>query len=141
MAFQFTVTVGSRNGARVIGGFSDVTGLGAESAVETIQVGGLNNADVTLPGPARYPSRLVLKRGLGDGAMLWRWYQSVLQGAIRREDVTVELWSADRRRTSIWTFSDACPVKWTGPELHAGTSAVGFEAVELVHRGLLDGSG
>jgi phage tail-like protein len=137
MSFQFAVTVGTKNGTRVIGGFSDVTGLGAETEVETLRVGGMNTAEVTLPGPTKFPSRLVLRRGMGDTTMLWKWYQEVLRGAIKRENVTIELRSADRRQKVTWTFSDACPVKWTGPELHAGTSAVAFEAVELVHRGFL----
>jgi phage tail-like protein len=137
MAFQFTVSVGSENGTQVIGGFSDVSGLGAETEVETIRVGGLNNTEVMLPGPTKFPARLTLKRGLGDPAMLWNWYLSILGGAITREDVTIELRSADGQRRMAWTFSEACPVKWTGPELHAGTSAVAFESIDLVHKGLL----
>ena len=137
MAFQFGVTIGTKNGTRIIGGFSDVTGLSAETEVETIRVGGLNSADVILPGPTKFPTRLTLKRGLGDAAMLWHWYLATLDGAIRREDVTIELRSADQKQKVTWTFSDACPVKWTGPELHAGTSAVAFESIDLVHRGFL----
>jgi phage tail-like protein len=137
MSFQFAVTIGTENGTQVIGGFTDVTGLGAETEVETVRVGGLNNAEVNLPGPTKFPSRIVLKRGLGDTAMLWDWYQNVLQGAIKREDVTIELRSSDQQQTASWTFSDACPVKWTGPEMHSTTSAVAFETIELVHRGFL----
>jgi phage tail-like protein len=137
MSFQYTVTIGTQNGTNVVGGFTDVTGLGFETEVETIRAGGLNNVEVTLPGPTKFPARLVLKRGLGDTAMLWKWYQNVLQGAIKREEVTIELRSSDGRQKASWTFSEACPVKWTGPELHAATSAVAFETIELVHRGFL----
>jgi len=137
MAFQFTVSVGTRNGTQVIGGFSDVSGLTAETEVETLRVGGLNNAEVMLPGPTKFPSRLILKRGLGDPAMLWNWYLKIIGGAIEREDVTVELRSSDGQQQSAWTFSEACPVKWIGPELHAGTSAVAFESIELVHKGFV----
>ena len=44
----------------------------------------------------------------------------------------------DARRAApyTWTFKQACPVKWTGPTLQAGTSAVAFESIELIHRGL-----
>lgn len=137
LAFQFTVTVGTKNGTQVIGGFSDVTGLGVEVEVETLRVGGINSGEVMLPGPTKFPSRLVLKRGLGDGPMLWNWYLNILGGAIKREDVTIQLKSTDGLQKVAWTFSAACPVKWTGPELHAGTSAVGFESIELVHKGFL----
>jgi phage tail-like protein len=133
MSFQFTV----KNSTKVIGGFSDVSGLAAETEVETLRAGGLNNAEVMLPGPTKFPSRLILKRGLGDPALLWNWYLNIVGGAIKREDVTIELWSADGQQKSAWSFSQACPVKWTGPELHAGTSAVAFEAIELVHKGFV----
>ena len=131
MSFRFRVRVDGR----VIGGFSDVTGLGAETEVQPLRVGGLNDAEVMLPGPTKYPSRLVLKRGLGDPALLWNWYLDILRGAIKRELVKIELRWDDG--PMAWTFREACPVKWTGPELHAGTSAVAFESIELVHRGFL----
>jgi len=137
MSFQFVVTVATANGVHVIGGFSDVTGLGAETEVETLRVGGLNSAEVTLPGATKFSSRLVLKRGLGDSAMLWNWYQQIMSGVITRENVTIMMMSPANEAKLSWTLSDACPVKWTGPELHAGTSAVAFEAIELIHKGFL----
>jgi phage tail-like protein len=136
MSFQFTVTVGA-NGQDVVGGFSDVTGLGAETEVETLRVGGVNSAEVTLPGPTKFSSRLVLKRGLGDPSKLWKWYLQIMSGAITREDVTIKMMSPRNQPMLSWTFSKACPVKWTGPELHAGTSAVAFESIELIHKGFL----
>ena len=137
MSFQFTVSVGTKNGTQVIGGFSDVSGLTAETEVETLRVGGLNDAELMLAGPTKFPSRLTLKCGLGHPAMLWKWYLNILGGAITREDVTIQLRSADRQERMAWTFLEACPVKWIGPELHAGTSAVAFESIELVHKGFL----
>lgn len=137
MAFRFKVVVGSAHGRRVIGGFSDVTGLTAESDVESLRIGGVNSAETTLPGATKYPSRLVLKRGLGDPAQLWGWYLKVMSGAVIREDVTVTMLLPGGGDGLAWTFSQACPVKWTGPELHAGTSVVAFETVELIHKGFL----
>jgi len=136
MSFQFAVKVDTKNGTQVVGAFSDVTGLGAETEVQPLRVGGFNEAEVMLLGPTKYPSRLILKRGLGDPA-LWKWYLKILHGAIKREDVTLELRSADGQQKMAWTFKEACPVKWSGPELHAATSAVAFESIELVHKGFL----
>jgi phage tail-like protein len=140
MAFQFRVTVGTANGVSVAGGFSDVSGLGAETEVETLRVGGLNSAEVTLPGATKFSSRLVLKRGLADKARLWQWYQKVLAGEIARENVTIAMVTAEGSNGLSWTFSQACPVKWTGPELHASGSSVAFESIELVHKGFLPGA-
>jgi phage tail-like protein len=35
-----------------------------------------------------------------------------------------------------WNFKEAFPVKWVGPAFHGDQSAVAFESIELVHRGL-----
>ena len=136
MAFRFTVALGT-GGTHVIGGFSDVSGLGAETEVETFRAGGVNGAEMQLPGATKFASRLVLKRGIGDTAQLWAWYLEIMRGTIMRKDVQIEVQSADGAGRLRWSFVQACPVKWTGPELHAGTSAVAFESIELVHRGFL----
>jgi phage tail-like protein len=135
MAFRYEVILDS--GQERICGFTDVTGLGAETEVQTLREGGRNHAEVQLPGSSRFPSRLVLKTGLADRRLLWAWYVQIMRGAITRKDVTVVVKSLDGEKSSAWTFRRACPVKWTGPELHASTSAVAFESIELVHHGFL----
>lgn len=138
VAFVYTVRLTAAGGdGGVIAGFSEVSGIAVEIEVETLREGGENRFEHQLAGPAKYPSRLVLKRGLGDSRYLWSWYQKVMQGQIERQDVTVTLNDPTHREPLSWTFHDACPVKWTGPELHASNSAVAFEAIELVHRGVL----
>lgn len=137
MAFQFEVSVGSAHGTQVLGGFSDITGLSVESEVETFRAGGQNDSDVTLPGPVRFSARLVLKRGLSSPQGLWAWYRTVMAGEITRETVKIDMKSSDGTVVRHWAFAEACPVKWVGPELHAGSTAIAFESVELIHRGLL----
>jgi phage tail-like protein len=141
VGFLFTVEVspgslpGAGNVARV-GGFSDVSGLNFENEVETLRVGGVNHTEVMLPGPARFPTRLVLKRGLADRTFLWAWYLAVMEGRIARREVTIAVRDPTHKTRQSWIFKEACPVKWTGPELHAVNSAVSFESIELIHRGL-----
>lgn len=134
MAFKFVVLVGAND---VLGGFADVTGLGADTEVETLRAGGENSAEIMLPGPTKYSARLTLKRGIGHPAKLWQWYQAVLEGKINRRDVTIKMQSANGAESLSWTFRQAVPVKWSGPELHAANSAVAFEAIELVHKGFM----
>ena len=141
VGFLFTVEVspGSLPGAgevSKVGGFSDVSGLNFEIEVETLRVGGVNHTDVMLPGPAKFPTRLVLKRGLADRSFFWRWYLNVMEGRIVRREVTIAIRDSTHRVRQSWSFKEACPVKWTGPEMHAASSAVGFESIELIHRGL-----
>jgi phage tail-like protein len=145
-AFLFSVAVGSAQGGAAgssveVGGFSEVSGLGFECEVETLRVGGMNEAELQLLGPSKYATRLVLKRGLGDASYLWGWYADVMQGRIVRRAVTITLRHAHGLRPYAWTFAEACPVKWSGPSLQAGTSAIAFESIELVHRGLQQPAG
>jgi phage tail-like protein len=140
VGFLFTVQLvpAQLPGGSAICGFSDVSGLNFETEVETMRVGGVNDSDLTLPGPTKFPSRLVLKRGLADTSYLWRWYLEVMQGRILRRGLRIQVHDVEDkdRVRQAWTFKDACPVKWTGPELRASNSAVAFESIELIHRGL-----
>jgi phage tail-like protein len=120
-----------------VAGFNEVSGLAVETEVETLREGGVNHTEWQIPGPAKFPSRLVLKRGLGDLSYLWDWYRGIATGQIQRRNIAINLNASQGTGTRAWVFREACPVKWTGPELRASTSAIAFEAIELVHRGLM----
>jgi phage tail-like protein len=131
MAFGFLVEV---EGV-LVGGFSEVTGLQVETVVETYREGGVNEYEHKLAGATRYPSNLILRRGVTDIGSLWAWHRAVTLGVVERKNGTVYL--LDRRRPVMWwDFLEAYPVRWTGPELRADSSTVAVEAIELVHRGL-----
>jgi phage tail-like protein len=132
LAFNFLVEVEGL----VVGGFSEVRGLQVEIEVKDYREGGLNDYIHKLAGPTRYPSNLVLKRGLTDIDSLWRWHQDVRQGKVERRNGTVYLLDSRRLPLMWWDFKEAYPVKWVGPELRADSNAVAVETVELAHRGL-----
>jgi phage tail-like protein len=120
----------------LVGGFSEVTGLQVETEVEEYREGGVNEFVHRLPGPTRHPSNLVLKRGLTDVDALWSWHQEVVRGRVERRNGTIYLLDRQRAPAMWWDFLDAYPVKWSGPELRAESSAVAAETVELAHRGI-----
>jgi phage tail-like protein len=120
----------------VVGGFSEVTGLQIETVIETYREGGVNEYEHKLAGPTRYPSNLILKRGLTDIEALWSWHQDVTQGKIARKNGTIYLLDRQRLPAMWWDFTEAYPVKWTGPDLRADSNTVAVETVELVHRGI-----
>ena len=134
-SFRFAVKIGDANPDERVCGFSEATGLAVETEVETVREGGVNTHEIQLAGPSKFPSRLVLKRGLAE-AELWSWYQDVMSGKIERKTVTVILQNYEGQAQWQWVFSKACPVKWNGPEFRAGTAEVAFESIEIVHRGL-----
>lgn len=131
-AFNFLVEVEGL----VVGSFSEVRGLQVETEIHDYREGGRNDYVHKLPGPTRYPSNLVLKRGLTDVDALWSWHQEVSAGKIERRNGTVYLLNARRLPVMWWDFKDAYPVKWEGPQLRADSNTVAVETVELVHRGL-----
>ena len=133
LSFRFTVEIGGH----VVAGFSEVSGLALETEVETFREGGVNHYEWQLAGATKFASRLVLKRGLGDIDALWAWHQKIAGGNIERKDVSILLLSSAGEEQRRWGFLKACPVKWTGPELRAGSAEIAFESVELVHQGLL----
>jgi phage tail-like protein len=122
----------------VVGGFTEVSGLETELEVESYREGGLNAYAHELPGAAKYP-RLVLKRGLTEADSFWRWYRDAARGKVDRKNGSIVLLDLTGQETWRWNFTDAYPVKWTGPQLRAGAAEVAVESLELVHRGLTRG--
>ncbi len=131
-AFNFQVEIEGL----IIGGFTEVGGLQVETAVEDYQEGGQNEYVHKLPGPARYPSNLTLKRGLTDIDTFWRWHRKVIAGTITRKNGSIYLLDRQRLPAMWWDFKQAYPVKWSGPDFKADSNAVAVETIELVHRGI-----
>ncbi|MEO8938428.1 MAG: phage tail protein [Burkholderiaceae bacterium] len=136
IAFNYRVEIGQV----VVAGFSEVGGLAIETEVESFREGGRNDREVQLPGVSKFPSKIVLKRGLGDKHDLWDWYSQIRGGDVQRKDLAITLLDHAGETTRRWTFRQACPIKWTGPELKAQTAAIAFESVEFIHRGLTSAS-
>ncbi len=131
LAFDFLVEVDGL----LVAGFSEVTGLQREIEVQEYREGGLNEYVHKLAGPVRYPSNLILKRGLA-GPEAWVWHDMAARGIITRLNGSIVLRDEAGREAWRWIFLGAFPVRWTGPELRAGTAAVAVETLELVHRGI-----
>jgi phage tail-like protein len=131
-AFRYAVEIDQL----VVGGFSEVSGLSFEAEVETFREGGFDGPERQLPGARKSTGRLVLKRGLGDARELWDWFRIVAAGQMKRRNLAVLLLDADLHELRRWTFTRACPVKWSGPDLRAKASEVAAEALEFVHEGL-----
>ena len=135
LGFHFSVAV-EINGV-VVAGFSEVSGLQSELEVQEYREGGVNEYTHKFAGPAKYPSNLILKRGIADKNGLWPWYSKVVQGTVQRQTVTVLLMNNSGDETRRWQLINAYPVKWSGPDLKATASEVAIETLELAHDGLI----
>jgi len=127
------VLVGSKE---VIGSFSEVSGLEANTEFEEYREGGVNEYTHKLPTVTKYPN-LVLKRGITESTFLYDWYEEVLRGNIERNSITVILLGHQREEVKKWTFENAFPIKWSTSNLVSTGNSIDIETVELVHQGLL----
>ncbi|MUT67109.1 phage tail protein [Paenibacillus sp. NEAU-GSW1] len=118
-----------------VAGFSEASGLEAETEIEEYREGGMNGFVHRLPKGIRYQN-IVLKRGMTQSALLWSWYESTMNGSIERMNGAIVLLSPDGSEFGRWNFFDAYPVRWSGPQLNASTSDVAFETIEIAHNGL-----
>jgi len=131
LSFRFKVEIDGL----IVGGFSDVSGLEIQVETEDYQEGGNNEYIHKLPKTSKYPN-LILKRGLSDSEVLWKWQLEVRQGQVNRKNVRILLLDSIGQESLSWRCVEAYPVKWTGPEFKGDGSSIAIESLELVHRGI-----
>jgi phage tail-like protein len=140
-AFNFIVTLGGAQGdgseGSIIGGFSDVSGLGTDVSYSEYRNGNERFNTVRKVPNTHKPDDVTLKRGMVGSEDLWQWLKGVRDGTADPRNVTIFL--LDEARNPVVTFSlrNAQPKKWTGPTLAAkGGGEVAMEEISLVHEGL-----
>ena len=115
-----------------VGFFMSCTGLELTFDVYEYREGGRNDLVHRLPGALHYPN-LLLSRGLTREDTLLKWFWAT-QSKAQRKDVTLTLRGGPDERT--WTFNEAFPVKWTGPQIDSQGSSIATESLEIAHAGL-----
>jgi phage tail-like protein len=125
-------------GGRAVAEFTECSGLEMTVKFEEVREGGENGFVHRLPGRIEY-GNLVLRRGYAKTDEFLKWMRTIVNrgGRITRENVTIELLDPKLEPVARWTFEQAYPVKWSGPALRAGETALAVESLELAHRGLL----
>lgn len=129
--YRFQVEVDSL----LVGGFSEVSGLGYELQTEDYEEGGVNGFVHQLPTRISHEN-VTLQRGLTDATELFDWAKSTGQGSINRRNCRIFLANAVGEERWGWEIRDAYPVSWEGPTLQADSGEVAMESLELAHRGL-----
>lgn len=122
-------------GGAIVAWFTECNGLNVERESTPHSEGGVNDYIHQLPGQVKY-TNITLKRGIGDDEQLWKWFQEGLyDGKVKRQNVSIILFSTDRKKGKRWNLREAYPVKWTGPTLKTDSNNVAFETLEIVHHG------
>ena len=128
--FKFLVEIGGM----YVGGFSEVSGIGSELAIDEYAEGGLNDYKHKFPGRKK-TSNLVLKRGITISSFLWDWYSDTKIGNVELLNGTISVQNRMGIPIAFYSFFDAYPVKWQGPDLNSNQAAVAIESIELAHNG------
>ena len=136
-AFNFIVSLGDGKEAEIIGGFSDVSGLGKEVSYSEYRNGNEKFNTVRKIVNTYKVDDITLKRGLVGSANLFQWLKDVGDGKEDRRTVTISLLDEARKEVASWSLREAQPKKWTGPTLAAkGGGEVAMEELSLVHEGI-----
>src|SRR5437762_14249946 len=140
-AFNFLVALGGAQGdgseGTIVGGFSDVSGLGYEVSYSDYRNGNDKINTVRHISNTFKNDEVTLKRGLVGSDDLYAWLKGVRDGKADPRNLTVTL--LDEARNPVMTFKlhNAQPKKWTGPTLAAkGGGEVAMEDLHIVHEGI-----
>ncbi|HQR50278.1 MAG TPA: phage tail protein [Methylophilaceae bacterium] len=131
-AFNFQVSLD----ARVIGGFSDVSGIGAATSYSEYREGTIPRDTSRKTAATQKYADVVLKRGLVDSASLSQWLEQGLKSGDSRRNLTITLLDEAGQPVAKFHLCNAQPQKWVGPTLAAKGGDVAMEELHLTHEGL-----
>lgn len=120
--------------------FKGLSGLEITYDVLEYREGGNNDYIHRLPGRMHYPN-LVLSWGMVSDDLLLKWFMKT-QTEPELQEITLTLTAAKgdvRKDVRKFTFADAFPVRWQGPQLVNDTHDPEHwgETLEIAHSGLL----
>jgi len=116
--------------------FTEMSGLQVETVVTEYEEGGNNGFVHRLPGRTKV-GNVTLKRGIVASNEFFNWYSEILNGKLKFRHVDVQVFDAEGKELAKWSFANAFPVKWIGPQLAADGKNAAIETLELAHEGLI----
>jgi phage tail-like protein len=140
-AFNFLVSLGGGQGdgseGTIVGGFSDVSGLGVDVSYAEYRNGNEKVNTVRKIPNTHKNDDVTLKRGLVGSDDLFQWLKGVRDGTADPRDVKITLMDEARNAVATFKLHRAQPKKWSGPTLAAkGGGEVAMEELHLVHEGI-----
>ena len=120
-AFNFLVNFGGSDAPdSVLGGFSDVSGIGSEINIAEYRNGNEKENHVRkVPGTHKV-SDVTLNRGIVSSKDFWDWITEVQrEGPSKQRDVSIILRDEAGNNVQTWTLRRVVPSKYTGPTLAA----------------------
>ena len=138
-AFKFNVEFGpvSDGSSPILGGFSDVSGLGTEINYSEYREGmDLTNTVRKVPNTFKL-DEVTLKRGLIGSTQIFDWFKAVREGHYLPRAVSIILLDEKGDPVLEILLTRAQPKKWVGPTLAAkGGGEVAMEELHIAHEGV-----
>jgi phage tail-like protein len=139
--FNFLVTLGGAQGAgqegTIIGGFSDVSGLGFKVNYSQYRNGNEMVNTVRHVNNTTTHDEITLRRGVVGSDDLFAWLKGVSDGTPDPRTITITLLDEARNPVVTYRVLNATPSAYMGPTLAAkGGGEVAMEELHLVHEGI-----
>jgi len=117
--------------------FQEASGFDSSIDVTEYREGGDNETLRKLPAKTKF-SNIVLKWGTADDTDLYDWHMQWIKGdpAAKRKNGSIVILDRQGNEKIRWNFTNAWPVKWTGPTFNAKGNDLAIETLELAHEGL-----
>ena len=137
-AYNFLVDFGGNEASdSALGGFSDVSGLGAEITLMEYRQGNDKENRVRKIPALHKASDVTLKRGIMGLTDFWQWVSVTRVDPTHKRTVRISLQDEVGNLVMTWVLVNARPMKWTGPTLAAkGASDVAMEELVLSSEGI-----
>lgn len=129
----FHVTVDSVD----IGEWTGCKGLVASYDVKEFAEGGQNLFVHKLPGRIQYDNVTLTRTLDKSSGSVAAWFNSLAVQSAGRGTASITLYDGDHEKVATWSLAEVVPVKWSGPNLEAGSSNVAEETLELAHHGFV----
>jgi phage tail-like protein len=118
-----------------VAGFTEVTGLSAESDVIEYREGHEPATVRKLPGLFKF-TNITLRRGYTESVVLWDWRRTTLEGKTVRRDGSIVLLDEEHKEVMRWNFREGWIAKYDGPALNSTTAEAAVESIEIAHEGI-----
>lgn len=119
-----------------VANFMEVSAITAETSVEKIKVGGMNQSEISLLGATKY-SDVSMKQGMTSSPVLTQWHNAVVQGYSMRTNIHIIAYDSEKVPRAEWMLLDAVPIKMVTPALKAMATEIAVTEITFTHNGIL----
>ncbi|MED5371463.1 MAG: phage tail protein [Myxococcota bacterium] len=116
--------------------FMECNGIKTTTTVFEIEEGGVNHRVHKVPGQSRWEN-LVLRYGVTADTTLLSWRQEILEdGFAKRRNGAIIMKNLAMEEVRRYSFTNAWPVAYEGPNFVANGAELAVEMIELAHQGI-----